>query len=223
MASRFAVIVGLIVYVLLLSFLAVPLSTEFYRARLCGLLKLKREAPFVLEPPAPPVARPPLPRRSPLLPPRRSSRAIQAPTQGNHMKTLPGIGLSNVQQVYSGPEGDLWELIMGQQIHIGGFASSMDLAEKAGIGEGLRGVDLCCCNGAGMRFLIRFRKAAHMTGVDATPKVLGPGARTLRRRGDGGSDPRSSKRTSAARGCRAARWISSGARTPGATSSTSRR
>ena len=88
------------------------------------------------------------------------------------MKTLPGIGLSNVQQVYGGAEGDLWELIMGQQIHIGGFASSIDLAEKAGLREGLRGVDLCCCNGAGMRFLIRFRKAAHMAGVDATPAVL---------------------------------------------------
>jgi len=89
------------------------------------------------------------------------------------MNTLPRIGLSSVQQVYSGPEGDLWELIMGQQIHVGGFASSMDLAEKAGLGEGLRGADLCCCNGAGMRFLIRFRKAVHLTGVDATPMVLG--------------------------------------------------
>ena len=88
------------------------------------------------------------------------------------MRTLPGIGLSNVQEVYGGPEGDLWELIMGRQIHVGGFASSMDLAEKAGLAAGLRGVDLCCCNGAGMRFLVRFRKAAHMAGVDATPAVL---------------------------------------------------
>ena len=88
------------------------------------------------------------------------------------MRTMPGIELSNVQQVYGGPEGDLWELIMGHQIHVGGFASSMDLAEKAGLSEGLRGVDFCCCNGAGMRFLVRFRKAAHVTGVDATPMVL---------------------------------------------------
>lgn len=88
------------------------------------------------------------------------------------MKTLPDIGLSNVQHVYSGPEGDLWELVMGQQIHVGGFASSMDLADKAGLRGGESGVDLCCCNGAGMRFLIRFRKAARMTGVDATPTVL---------------------------------------------------
>jgi SAM-dependent methyltransferase len=85
---------------------------------------------------------------------------------------MPGIGLADVQQVYGGPEGDLWELVMGHQIHIGGFVSSMDLASKAGIAAGARGVDLCCCNGAGMRFLLRFRNVAHMTGVDATVTVL---------------------------------------------------
>jgi len=88
------------------------------------------------------------------------------------MKSKSGIGLREVQAVYGGPEGDLWELVMGQQIHIGGFQSSMDLAEKAGIGAGSSGVDLCCCNGAGMRFLVRFRNVARMTGVDATPTVV---------------------------------------------------
>ncbi|MHC4916063.1 MAG: methyltransferase domain-containing protein [Planctomycetota bacterium] len=88
------------------------------------------------------------------------------------MKSIDGIGLADVQAVYSGPEGDLWELIMGEQIHIGGFQSSMDLATRAEIPEGGKGVDLCCCNGAGMRFLVRFRKAASMTGVDATEKVV---------------------------------------------------
>jgi SAM-dependent methyltransferase len=61
---------------------------------------------------------------------------------------------------------------MGEQIHIGGFKSSMDLAERAGIGAGQRGVDLCCCNGAGMRFLVRFRDVASMIGVDATTTVV---------------------------------------------------
>ena len=87
------------------------------------------------------------------------------------MKSIESIGLSDVQAVYSGPEGDLWELIMGEQIHIGGFQSSMDLAEKAGIGAGMKGVDLCCCSGAGMRFLVRFRNVERMVGVDATEKV----------------------------------------------------
>ncbi|HUU09753.1 MAG TPA: methyltransferase domain-containing protein [Phycisphaerae bacterium] len=88
------------------------------------------------------------------------------------MKRKSGIGLKEVQAVYGGPEGDLWELVMGEQIHIGGFKSSMDLAEKAGISAGMTGVDLCCCNGAGMRFLVRFRGVAGMTGVDATPTVV---------------------------------------------------
>ena len=91
------------------------------------------------------------------------------------MKQIDGIGLSNVQAVYDGPEGVIWELVMGEQIHIGGFQSSMALAEKANIGDGLSGIDLCCCNGAGMRFLMRFRGVAAMHGVDATETVVNAG------------------------------------------------
>ncbi|MFH1743834.1 MAG: methyltransferase domain-containing protein [bacterium] len=99
------------------------------------------------------------------------------------MKSLNTISLSNVQAVYSGPEGDLWELIMGEQIHIGGFQSSMDLATKAEIGPGMRGIDLCCCNGAGMRFLVRFRNVEGMMGVDATEKVVQQGRRRCEEEG----------------------------------------
>ena len=88
------------------------------------------------------------------------------------MKSIANIGLENVQAVYSGAEGDLWELVMGEQIHIGGFQSSMDLAKRAGIGAGRHGVDLCCCTGAGMRFLVKFCGVASMRGVDATTKVV---------------------------------------------------
>jgi len=88
------------------------------------------------------------------------------------MKSTKNIGLENVQAVYGGPEGDLWELVMGEQIHIGGFQSSMDLAKRAGIGAGMQGIDLCCCNGAGMRSLVRFCHVATMRGVDATAKVV---------------------------------------------------
>src|SRR6478672_13041578 len=80
--------------------------------------------------------------------------------------------LEAVRAVYSGVEGELWELLMGQQIHIGGFKASADLAERAEIGARQHGVDLCCCNGAGMRFLVRFRGVATMTGVDATEAVI---------------------------------------------------
>ncbi len=88
------------------------------------------------------------------------------------MHTLTGVGLADVQAVYAGAEGDLWELVMGEQIHVGGLSSSMELADRAGIPEGSRGLDLCCCNGAGMRFLVRFRKVAHMSGVDATERIV---------------------------------------------------
>jgi ubiquinone/menaquinone biosynthesis C-methylase UbiE len=91
------------------------------------------------------------------------------------MKTAPQIHLSDVQAVYTGSEGRLWELLMGEQIHFGGLTSSMDLAECAGIAEGWSGVDFCCASGAGMRFLVRFRKVARMIGVDATRTVLKSG------------------------------------------------
>ncbi|MEN6576221.1 MAG: methyltransferase domain-containing protein [Phycisphaerales bacterium] len=99
------------------------------------------------------------------------------------MKSVSGIGLKDVQGVYSGPEGRLWELVMGEQVHIGGLTSSMDLAEQAGIGAGMKGVDLCCCNGAGMRFLVRFRNVAHMTGVDATQTVVELGKQRCKQAG----------------------------------------
>ena len=46
------------------------------------------------------------------------------------MQRKSNIQLSDVQAVYSGPEWHLWELLMGQQIHLGGFRSSMDLAKR---------------------------------------------------------------------------------------------
>jgi trans-aconitate methyltransferase len=50
--------------------------------------------------------------------------------------------------------------------------SSLDLAQCAGVAVGMSGVDLCCCNGAGMRFLVRMLDVASMTGVDATSAVV---------------------------------------------------
>ena len=88
------------------------------------------------------------------------------------MKSAPQIHLSDVQAVYAGPEGRLWQLIMGEQIHIGGLQSTTELADSAGIGAGQQGIDLCCALGAGMRFLLRFRNVARMTGVDATRTML---------------------------------------------------
>ena len=99
------------------------------------------------------------------------------------MKTTSGIGIADVTALYDGAQGDLFELVMGEQIHLGGFDSSLALAEAAGIGPGQTGVDLCCCNGAGMRFLVRFRGVASMTGVDLSRTVVERGQRRCREEG----------------------------------------
>jgi SAM-dependent methyltransferase len=99
------------------------------------------------------------------------------------LKSIEGVGLSEVISLYSGVQGDFMELLFGQQIHIGGMGASIDLAERAGIGQGQRGIDLCCCNGAGMRCLIRFRDVASMIGVDATEAVVERGRKRCRDEG----------------------------------------
>lgn len=99
------------------------------------------------------------------------------------MQRIDGIGLRDVQAVYSGPEGDLWQLVMGEQIHIGGMASSLELAEQAGISAGMVGIDLCCCMGAGMRFLVRCRGVQRTIGVDATERMVERGRTMCRTEG----------------------------------------
>ena len=85
--------------------------------------------------------------------------------------------------MYSGTQGDFMQLVFGQQLHIGGMKASIDLADPAEIAAGSSGVDLCCCNGAGMRFLVRWRNVASMVGVDATEAVIERGRRFTREEG----------------------------------------
>jgi SAM-dependent methyltransferase len=99
------------------------------------------------------------------------------------MKSVAGVGTAEVVSVYSSAQGDLFQLLFGQQIHVGGLKASIDLADRAGIGAGLSGVDLCCCNGADMRFLVRFRNVASMIGVDVTEAVVERGRRLTHEEG----------------------------------------
>lgn len=86
------------------------------------------------------------------------------------MKKLD-ISLKDVQNVYSGPEGTLWKMVMGEQIHIGGFAESMVLAQKAGIKAGDKVLDLCSALGAGLRFLVKNFKVQGY-GLDGTQHMV---------------------------------------------------
>jgi SAM-dependent methyltransferase len=96
------------------------------------------------------------------------------------LKSIEGIGLADVTSVYAGTQSEFLQLLYGQQIHIGGMKASIDLPERARISAGLSGVDLCCCNDAGMRCLMRFRNVASMVVVDATESVVERGQRLCR-------------------------------------------
>jgi SAM-dependent methyltransferase len=99
------------------------------------------------------------------------------------VKSIEGISLADVTSLYAGTQSEFLQLLYGQQIHIGGMKASIDLAERARISAGLSGVDLCCCNGAGMRFLVRFRNVGSMVGVDATERVVERGRSLCREEG----------------------------------------
>ena len=96
------------------------------------------------------------------------------------MKVLAGADKSvaffeAVKSVYSGPEQKVWELTMGEQIDIGAASSTMELAQKAGVGPGFKGIDLNCNNGGGMRCLVRLCGVDSMIGVDITKAVVETG------------------------------------------------
>lgn len=101
------------------------------------------------------------------------------------MKRLD-ITLKDVNAVYDGPEGRLWELIMGEQIHVGGFAHSMILAEKAGIKEGQKVLDLCSALGAGLRFLVKNYNVRGY-GLDGTKTMFDKAVERAARDGMDGS------------------------------------
>jgi SAM-dependent methyltransferase len=92
------------------------------------------------------------------------------------------ITLQNVKEVYDGPEGVLWELIMGEQIHVGGFKSSMELAKRAGIQAGWKGIDLCSALGAGCRFLVKNFNVT-MCGLDGTETMYSKAQQRAREEG----------------------------------------
>lgn len=96
------------------------------------------------------------------------------------MRANPGVHLSDVKAVYEGAQAQLYELFMGQQIHIGGLESSLELADLAGIGQGHSGVELCCGTGASMRALLRLRDVASIVGVEIAATQVERGRETCR-------------------------------------------
>ena len=80
------------------------------------------------------------------------------------------VGIENVNEVYDGPGGILWEMLMGEEIHVGGTAETDILAEKAGINAKSRVLDVCSALGGPARHLAQ-KFGCHISGLDATQRM----------------------------------------------------
>lgn len=79
--------------------------------------------------------------------------------------------IADVNEVYEGPVGQLWEMLMGEEIHVGGGRETDILAEKAGIKRGTNVLDVCSALGGPARHLAR-KYGCSVTGLDATSKMV---------------------------------------------------
>lgn len=80
------------------------------------------------------------------------------------------VGIENVTEVYAGPGGILWEMLMGEEIHVGGASETEVLARKAGITASTTVLDVCSALGGPARHLAR-TIGCTVTGLDATPRM----------------------------------------------------
>ena len=75
--------------------------------------------------------------------------------------------IGDVIEIYEGPVGRLWELLMGEEIHVGGEKETDLLAEKAGINKTSSVLDVCSALGGPARHLAR-KYGCRVTGLDST-------------------------------------------------------
>ena len=84
------------------------------------------------------------------------------------------FSVNDVSEVYAGPGGKLWELLMGEQIHVGGPEQTDLLAKKAGIdkvGQNLTLLDICSALGGPARHLAE-KYGINVVGLDITPEMV---------------------------------------------------
>ena len=79
--------------------------------------------------------------------------------------------VADVNEVYEGPVGVLWEILMGEQIHVGGEKQTDIMARKAGLNKNTSVLDVCSALGGPARHLAR-KYGCKVTGLDATMKMI---------------------------------------------------
>ncbi|MFX1574496.1 MAG: class I SAM-dependent methyltransferase [Promethearchaeota archaeon] len=79
----------------------------------------------------------------------------------------------DVSEVYAGPGGKLWELLMGDQIHVGGADQTDVLAKKIGLDKkkDIYLLDVCSALGGPARHLAE-KYSVNVLGLDITPEII---------------------------------------------------
>ncbi|MBD3339571.1 MAG: methyltransferase domain-containing protein [Candidatus Lokiarchaeota archaeon] len=84
------------------------------------------------------------------------------------------FSVNDVSEVYAGPGGKLWELLMGEQIHVGGSEQTDFLAKKIGLDK-LNGetilLDICSALGGPARQLVD-EYGVKIIGLDITLEMI---------------------------------------------------
>jgi ubiquinone/menaquinone biosynthesis C-methylase UbiE len=79
--------------------------------------------------------------------------------------------MKDVQEVYDGPGGLLWEAVMSEQIHSGAERTTDELAQALGLQKGQHVLDVCSALGAPARQLAK-KYGVKVTGLDMTRTML---------------------------------------------------
>jgi ubiquinone/menaquinone biosynthesis C-methylase UbiE len=87
------------------------------------------------------------------------------------MGYIKDFTIKDVQDVYDGPGGLLWEAVMGEQIHSGGPEATDFLAQKVDLKKGMVVCDICSALGAPARHMAS-KYGVTVKGVDATKTML---------------------------------------------------
>jgi ubiquinone/menaquinone biosynthesis C-methylase UbiE len=87
------------------------------------------------------------------------------------MKKPIDISIAEVSEAYAGPVGTLWEMLMGEEIHIGGKVATRELAALVRITKDARVLDICSALGGPSRHLAA-EFGCQVTGIDATPEMV---------------------------------------------------
>jgi ubiquinone/menaquinone biosynthesis C-methylase UbiE len=89
------------------------------------------------------------------------------------MKKKYDFSVWDVSEVYAGPGGKLWELLMGEQIHVGGADQTDILAKKLELDnkENVYLLDICSALGGPARHLAK-KYGIQVVGLDITPKMI---------------------------------------------------